>query len=344
MRVVALFTLLAACSAPAQLRDLQNAEDYARAGRSEEALASYERAMHECLEIRNVRVRGETCGAAHLQRAELLVDLNRIDEAIAAYVEAEKVLERVPARAQACYSAGRLLLEQGRAEEGYRYLWKSITDYPGEAFAADALKRVVVDGRQRAPEHLYLELQKLSAALIDSAIVDNLYYYLAVLAEEERKDPQAALEYYDKIAGGYRLSGFYDDALWHGARLARAAGDPRGAVERLQKLLSTREVAIGAGSYFSIWLDNAQLELGIVLRDDLADYPAAARAFAQLPEDYPASILKDDALFETAVTWQKADESQRACKALARLKKQSPDSKYELERAPKLRSELDCPL
>jgi hypothetical protein len=29
--------------------------------------------------------------------------------------------------------------------------------------------------------------------------------------------------------------------------------------------LATREVAFGAGSYFSIWLDDAQLELGKIL-------------------------------------------------------------------------------
>jgi hypothetical protein len=112
------------------------------------------------------------------------------------------------------------------------------------------------------------------------------------------------------------------------ARLSRLIKDPKGAAQRLRALLATREVAVGAGSYFSIWLDDAQLELGKVLRDDLQDYAGAAAAFRLLPKHYKASILKDDALYELAVTLDKAGDKPGACRALAELAKQSPDSKY----------------
>jgi hypothetical protein len=125
--------------------------------------------------------------------------------------------------------------------------------------------------------------------------------------------------------------------------LSRALGDPRGAVVRLQKLLATREVALGPGSYFSVWLDDAQLELGKVLRDGVRDYPAAVRAFQTVPEHYPASILRDDALWELAVTWHAARDRARACATLAALQRDWPDSRYELEQAPALRRELACP-
>jgi tetratricopeptide (TPR) repeat protein len=109
-------------------------------------------------------------------------------------------------------------------------------------------------------------------------------------------------------------------------------GDPEGAVRRLRGLVGTREVALGTGSYFSIWLDDAQLELGRVLRDDLRDLPGAIRAFEKLPKDYPASILKDDALFELAVTQKAAGNPAKACAAIEKLVKQSPDSKYRARR------------
>ncbi|MBA3820124.1 MAG: tetratricopeptide repeat protein, partial [Deltaproteobacteria bacterium] len=89
-----------------------------------------------------------------------------------------------------------------------------------------------------------------------------------------------------------------------------------------------REVAFGAGSYFSIWLDDAQLELGRVLRDDLADLPAAIAAFRRLPKDYPASILIDDATYELAITQERAGDHAGACASLARLAKRAPQSKY----------------
>ncbi|HEY5944161.1 MAG TPA: tetratricopeptide repeat protein, partial [Kofleriaceae bacterium] len=76
------------------------------------------------------------------------------------------------------------------------------------------------------------------------------------------------------------------------------------------------------------WLDDAQLELGKVLRDDLHDLPGAAAAFRKLPKDYPASILKDDALYELAVTLEQAGDHAGACTTLDALARQSPDSKY----------------
>ena len=133
---------------------------------------------------------------------------------------------------------------------------------------------------------------------------------------------------YDRIPVDYPESGLRDDARWHAARISRALGDPAGAAARLRALLATREVARGAGSYFSIWLDDAQLELGRVLRDELGDLAGAEAALRRLPRDYPASIRKDDALYELAVTQARAGARARACETLARLAKEAPDSKY----------------
>ena len=127
------------------------------------------------------------------------------------------------------------------------------------------------------------------------------------------------------------------------AELERYLAAHRRTVDRtLRALLKTREVAFGAGSYFSVWLDDAQLELGKVLRDDLHDYPGAVAAFRRLPADYPASILQDEALWETAVTFDVAGDPTSACKELAKLKKKWPDSKYELDLAPALAAKLGC--
>jgi len=70
-----------------------------------------------------------------------------------------------------------------------------------------------------------------------------------------------------------------------------------------------------------------------VLRDDLADLPGALAAFARLPKDYPASILRDDALFEAARTHARAGDHAAACSALAKLAAQAPDSKFLARRA-----------
>ncbi len=340
-----LCTASLACSAPAQIRDLQVAEDQERSGQREEALQSYRSAQVSCHHVSSRRKRADACSAAYMQYAELLVTMGRITEAITAYHDAESELQSRPAAAaQACYAAATLYLQNDDHKRAYTYLWKAVTDYPNESFATDAVKTLVFDGRKRAPKALYAQMQKLSDTLSKTQIADNLLRGMADLQEHEFSSPQKALQHYDQLVALYRHSGFYDDALWHGARISRQSGDARGAVKRLRKLLSTREVAFGAGSYFSLWLDNAQLELGLVLRDDLQDYPAASKAFSKLPSDYPASILKDDALFERAVTKARAKMPEAACKDLQKLHKEYPDGKYELLEAPKLRASLGCSL
>jgi TolA-binding protein len=101
-------------------------------------------------------------------------------------------------------------------------------------------------------------------------------------------------------------------------------------------------VAWGVGSYFSIHLDDAQLELGRILRDHLRDPGGALAAFARVGEDYPASTLLDDAQLERAVTLAALGRRAEACDALDHLAAKWPDSKYLLERAPRLRGQLGC--
>lgn len=334
-----------ACSAPAQISELRNAEAHERAGRHDEALGAYLRAQERCHTIDSPRMRKQSCTAAHLQYAELLVTLKREREAIDAYRDAEVALAKQgPAAAQACYATAEIYASLGEVEKSYEFFWRTVTNYPNEGFAADAMKRILRDGRRRAPKQLRAELQELSASLSHTHVSDNILEALAQLEEVEFESPKTALHYYDMLVRAHPESGFFDDALWHGARLSRALGDGAGAATRLRKLLSTRVVALGAGSYFSIWLDDALLELGLVLRDDLQDYDGAIKAFARMPSDYPDSILRDDALFERAATKAKAGLTKQACKDLSKLLQKYPESKYELEKAPKLRTELGCVL
>ncbi|HVV82565.1 MAG TPA: tetratricopeptide repeat protein, partial [Kofleriaceae bacterium] len=223
-----------------------------------------------------------------------------------------------------------------------RDLWGLVVELPDEPRAADAVEYLVARVRGDQPAALWQRLTALATALPDSAVTDNLLWWLADLAEHELHDPAAALVLYDRLPVDHPRSGLRDDARWRAANLARARGDARGAVDRLRALLATREVAFGPGSYFSIWLDDAQLLLGTILRDDLGDHRAAAAAFAQLPRDYPASILVDDALAALADLALADGDVAAACRAAARLLAHDPDSRFapharELVRRP------DCP-
>jgi tetratricopeptide (TPR) repeat protein len=327
------------CSASATLPELSTAEHRARLGDVDGAVIAYRAAQDRCRALRRPSRRDRTaCGDALLGEAEVLEHAGRTQPAIDAYLA-------IPARAgddavtasTAVYRAGTLLLREHRDLPAWTALWRVVTDYPDEPVAADALRALVSDGRRRDPRALADEITRLITPLAETAVADNLWWSLADLTEHELGDAVQARAIYDRIPLDHPTSGLIDDARWHAARISRQLHDPRGAVTRLRALLATREVAFGTGSYFSIWLDDAQLELGKVLRDDLHDLRGAAAAFRQLPADYPASILRDDALYELAVTLEQQHDHAAACAAVAQLAAQFADSKY-LPRA----RELGC--
>lgn len=326
--VLVLAVTAGACSAPATLGDLRDAEQRADRGDIAGALAAYRAAQTTCVRVRPAARRAAACSDALLGEAELLERSGRPREAITAYLAITQHGELPAAASTASYRAGELLLRARDTTAAWTALWRTITDWPDEAHATDALRTLVSEGRRRDPRALADHIASILTPLVDSEVADNLVWALADLTEHELANPSGARALYDRIPLEYPTSGLRDDARWHGARLSRAIGDPRGAVARLRGLLATREVALGAGSYFSIWLDDAQLELAKVLRDELADPTGAIAALRELPKLFPASVLKDDALYELAVTFAAIGSHADACRAVAELVATAPDSKY----------------
>ena len=319
----------AACSAPATLSDLSVAERRADAGDVEGAVAAYRTAQRTCHALRPARRVQPACAEALLGEAEVLEHAGRTQPAIETYLAIPgRAGDDAMAASTAVYRAGELLLRDHQVTAAWTALWRVVTDYPDEPVAADALRTLLGDGRRRDPRALAAAIEQLMTPLAETAVGDNLVWSLADLTEHEFANPAAARALYDRIPIDYPASGLRDDARWHAARLSRLLHDPAGAVARLRQLLATREVAFGAGSYFSVWLDDAQLALGVILRDDLKDLSGAAAAFRQLPRDYPASILRDDALYELAVTLEQQHDRAAACAAVARLAAEFADSKY----------------
>ena len=325
----AVLALACACSAPATLPELVQAEHRADAGDVDGAVAEYRVAQQKCHALRPARRAKAACGEALLGEGEVLEHANRTQAAIDTYLAVPaKADDDATTASTAVYRAGELQLHAGKTVDAWTALWKVVTDWPDEPVAADALKTLLDDGRKRDARALADQIAKLLTPLAETQVADNLIWSLADLQAHELANPQAARALYDRIPSDYPDSGLRDDARWFAAELSKQLGDPKGAVERLRALLATREVSIGAGSYFSIWLDDAQLELGKILRDDLHDLPGAVAAFRKLPVDYPASILRDDALYELAVTLAQMNDHAGTCKAVADLAKLEPDSKY----------------
>lgn len=337
--LAASMVLMVACSASVTLSELSTAERRADAGDVDGALASYRVAQTKCGALRPKRRAKATCASALLGEAETLEHAGRTRESIDAYLAIPaRAIDDPTTSATAVHRAGELLLRAGDVKAAWTALWRVITDWPEEQPAGDALRVLLEDGRRRDARALADQLSQVLGPLSETSVADNLVWSLADLNEHELANVTAARGFYDRIPVDFPKSGLRDDARWHAARLSKVLGDPQGAVERLRALVATREVAFGAGSYFSVWLDDAQLELGRVLRDGIHDLPAAIAAFEKLPKHYPASILRDDALFELAATHHQAGDREKACAAIAKLAAKSPDSKYVARR-----TEVECP-
>ncbi|HET9622484.1 MAG TPA: tetratricopeptide repeat protein, partial [Kofleriaceae bacterium] len=295
-----LVVVLGACSAPATLSELTTAERRADAGDVDGAIAAYRAAQVACKKLQPARRAIAACGEALLGEAETLDHAGRTPAAIAAYLAIPARAGDTATAAIAVYRAGELLLAHHEVEPAWTALWRVVTDYPDEAPASDALRTLLRDGRRRDPRALVDEMGRILTPLADTQIADNLLWSMADLHAHELGNPEAARALYDRIPVDTPTSGLRDDARWLAAQMSLQLHDPEGAVRRLRGLLATREVAYFTGSYFSVWLDDAQLLLGKLLRDELHDLPGAIAALRRLPKDYPASILRDDALYELA--------------------------------------------
>ncbi|HEY1546257.1 MAG TPA: tetratricopeptide repeat protein [Kofleriaceae bacterium] len=330
MRALAIVSL-AACSAPATLPELATAEARESSGDVDGAIAAYRAAQLSCTKLTPPRRSKQACAEALIGECEELDHADRSDQAIAAYLAVPEKAARIadPATAATALDrAGELLERAAKPDDAAKQWWRVVTEFPDEPVAADALKSLLEAARKSHADVFAAELDRIFGTLAHTQVADNILYARADLAAHELANLDAARALYDRIPREYPDSGLRDDARWYSAQISEQLGDWPGAAARLRGLLATREVSWMTGSYFSIWLDDAQLELGKVLRDHLHDLPAAVAAFRQLPKDYPASILRDDALYELEVTLLEAGDQRGACTALADLVKLEPDSKY----------------
>jgi len=327
--------VLAACSAAPVPRDLERAESLERAGRYQEAILSYREAQRAC--------RPKFCGDAYRGEAQLLEDSGRLEEAAAAW---ERIPTKLPDEADTCAAAmknaGMVRLALHQDERAYDLFWRTIAAYPEEAASDDALRLVVADGRRRNPQELVEALARLGTGLSGTGIADNLLWETALVYHEDLHDDARATATIDRLIEAYPTSPTLDDALVLDARLARAMRDPDKALARLRRFIATREPSNRLGSYIPPLMPKAQMDIGLILRDDLGRPAEAIGELRKVEKHFPESKFVDDCLYEIAVAYARLRDDAGVCRTLAELSRRFPESKYGLERGPALAKEHGC--
>ncbi len=339
--------LLAGCSGAPLPTDLERAQQLEAGHRNDaEALAAWTAIRASCPRP-DARPRDD-CGLAATREAQLLEEMGRDREAVAAWEALPSRSGRADRAALGFARAAEITLEKLDDPAAAAALaWRCVETYPDEVPTKDALALALrVDG-ERDPKGTMERLDALAKRFPKEEIADHLVFAAAGLARK-LDDPAGAVARYDDLALRYPHSGLADDANFRAAEIVRARGDARGALGRLQRILDTKRKALIVGSYNEILLDDSQLMAGQILRDDLHDRPAALKAFQKLVDDYPDSNLRDDALLEIAHTWLGAhtpptdEDRAAACGAFDTLLQRFPDGNR-ARAAQKEQRDLSCP-
>lgn len=317
--------------------------DFARAQSMESTDPERARMIYAAVaeRCRTEKLAHDDCALAAVRTAELDEAAQRWRAAFDDWMRAVDITHDRGRAARALQRAAELAHERlGDDAEASRLAWRCVDEHPDEIAAGDALKLAIRIDEPRDWAGLDARLAELTPRLRRYDVGDNLVYERGLLLARHDRAPEA-VALFDALADAWPHSSLRDDGLWRAAHLLRARGDAEGALTRLRRILSTRKDALITGSYNYLQLDDAQLLVGQIYLDDLHDPARAAEAFEQLADDYPESVLRDDALYDLSRAREAQKDTPAACRALARLVRQFPDGNR-VRQARARQQELGC--
>lgn len=315
---------LVGCGSVDAYRQAKSAGDRAKSsGRYDEAAARYREASAAA---KRPSDRDE---AAYLEAATL-VQAGRVEEAKRAF---EELLRRSPRGVRGDRAAfDRAFLEADTGDEalGFDDLTRAIFERPGAGSSRRGLRRIVEHEEEKAKggglAWLDANLSRLEATELSE---DAIYLRATMLRRAERR--REAREEYVRCATkhGYPKGSLFDDAYWHAAEIDLELGEPKLAIDDLEKLLAPREVSsLGQGSYERPRYSMAQLKIAEIYRDQLRDPARARAAFRKLADKHRTSVLRDDALFAEALIARSQGDKDGACEPMRILVRELPDSVF----------------
>lgn len=228
--------------------------------------------------------------------------------------------------ARAGFLAGRLLYRRGEQERALA-LWESVVvAMPERVWAEEAWRSLLRHHEGDARQRLRL-IARLYDAVGDSTLGDNLLYQRARILWEEG-ELEAARDAFEVMIRRHPGSGLRHEARWSVARLEMSLGDAERALLYLRILAEDRDDSWQVGIYESDLADDARFWRGLLLARALDRPVQASQEFALFLEDFPTSLLRDDARWNLAVLAARRGEQGQAREHCQALREEDPASRW----------------
>jgi tetratricopeptide (TPR) repeat protein len=328
MRSLAWICLLVAIGCAPSLPDAYRtsraaAERAYSSGRYEEA-ARYWRKAYESADRKRDRAEALYRQAAALRRAGQNDDARHVlTELLSRYPNSSRA-------ARAAYDIAEIEIDTGDPNRGYALLAKSMIERPGSGLAPRALAQYASWLQEKkGPDAVLAWLAQVQVKVGKTELGEALAFARAKKLDELGRREQALAAYLD-VAQRYPYpdGAYWDDALWHGSELEQALGRPDKAVALLQRMLHEREPSHLQGSYEKPRYAQAQYRIAELYRDDLHDPRRAMDAFRKVFDDFPTTLLRDDALWQEALLARRQGDAVHACQTMEKLTSALKDSRY----------------
>jgi tetratricopeptide (TPR) repeat protein len=291
------------------------------AGRLAEALDGYDRAA----------ALGHRKGDADQARWAAIQVLERENRVAEAVVRLDAMAGDATSSRQghAAYRAASLRIDHGDEDRGWRDMEQVPRRFPTGGVGHVAVRRLVEHADEQGPRAGLDELAALDRDLGKTELAE-LVAYLTAEHLETLGDTKGARDAYAGMADRwpYPYGAFFDGALWKASLLDEQLGQPRAAVDDLEKMVAVRETTSLMGSYERKHYVPAMLRIGALYRDKLGDHVKARDTFHRLYTDFAHSTMRDDALWLEASLWKQDGDGRTACDRLGTLVREFPDSRY----------------
>lgn len=302
------------------------------------ALAAGQRAYHAGRYVEAARAFSDAAARAERvkDRDEARLLEARAYQRAEAWGEARATYQRLlaasppgPRSPRAEFELARLAIEHGDAEAGWAMLLEATRRHPTHGLSRNALRELADHEEERGGPEAALAWLRRQEPVFRGTELDQVIGYQLGLALDRTGDREGALRALVATARAhpYPFGPLTDNALLRAAELAEELGRFTEAIGYLREMIAPRERA-ATGSYERPLFDDAQLAIAALYRDRLHDRAAARRELRALYTRFPASLLRDDALWSEAKLWREDMKQKEACEVASKLARELPDSRY----------------